>query len=79
MTELGLNAFQAEDVRALVDGKGLRCAKLKRHVLSSSLSAVVETAKMTGDETADAESLKAFGTIDAAIDFTPPKEQARVT
>ncbi|KAK7184499.1 hypothetical protein DPSP01_012634 [Paraphaeosphaeria sporulosa] len=47
--------------------------RLKKHVLSSSPSAGIETVKMTGDETADAESLKVFGTIDAAIDFTPPK------
>ncbi|KAF2451057.1 GroES-like protein [Karstenula rhodostoma CBS 690.94] len=48
-------------------------ARLKKHVLSGSPSASIETVKITGDETADAESLKAFGAIDAAIDFTPPK------
>lgn len=47
--------------------------RLKKHVLSGSPNAGIETVKMTGDETVDAENLKAFGTIDAAIDFTPPQ------
>ena len=47
-------------------------ARWTGHVLSGSPDAGIETVRMTGDEMADAESLKAFGTIDAAIDFTPP-------
>lgn len=49
-----------------------KLARLKKHVLEGSPNAMIETVKMTGDEMVDAESLKAFGTIDAAIDFTPP-------
>jgi threonine dehydrogenase-like Zn-dependent dehydrogenase len=48
-------------------------ARLKKHVSGGSPRASIETVKMTGDETADAESLKSFGVIDAAIDFTPPQ------
>ncbi|KAL1607971.1 hypothetical protein SLS60_002910 [Paraconiothyrium brasiliense] len=47
--------------------------RLKKVVLSGSPSASIETLKMTGDEMIDAENLKAFGTIDAGIDFTPPQ------
>jgi threonine dehydrogenase-like Zn-dependent dehydrogenase len=47
--------------------------RLKKHVLGGSPRASIETVQMTGNETADAESLKAFGVIDAAIDFTPPQ------
>ncbi|KAJ4289107.1 hypothetical protein N0V90_011449 [Kalmusia sp. IMI 367209] len=48
-------------------------ARMKKHVLDGSPNASIETVKMTGDESADAASLKAFGTIDAVIDFTPPQ------
>ena len=48
-------------------------ARLKNHVLEGSPSAMIETVKMTGDEIVDADNLRAFGTIDAAIDFTPPQ------
>ncbi|KAI1136173.1 putative quinone oxidoreductase [Hypoxylon sp. FL0543] len=47
-------------------------ARLKKLVLKGSPNASIETVKMTGDEMADAAALKAFGTIDAALDFTPP-------
>ncbi|KAJ4353546.1 uncharacterized protein N0V89_005276 [Didymosphaeria variabile] len=48
-------------------------ARLKKVVMSGSPSASIETLKMTGDEMVDAENLKAFGIIDAGIDFTPPQ------
>ncbi|KAI1105117.1 putative quinone oxidoreductase [Jackrogersella minutella] len=47
-------------------------ARLKALVLRGSPDANIETVKMTGDEMADAAALKAFGTIDAVLDFTPP-------
>lgn len=48
-------------------------ARLKELVLKGSPNARIETVKMTGDEMADAAALKAFGTIDAVLDFTPPQ------
>ncbi|KAF2107383.1 chaperonin 10-like protein [Lophiotrema nucula] len=48
-------------------------SRLKAHVLESSPKADIETVKMTGDEMVDAATLKAFGTIDAVLDFTPPQ------
>ncbi|KAI1416185.1 putative quinone oxidoreductase [Hypoxylon sp. FL1857] len=47
-------------------------ARLKELVLRGSPNASIETVEMTGDEMADAAALKAFGTIDAVLDFTPP-------
>ncbi|KAI1372024.1 putative quinone oxidoreductase [Hypoxylon crocopeplum] len=47
-------------------------ARLKEHVLKNSPNAGIETVKMTGDEMADAATLKAFGAVDAVLDFTPP-------
>jgi len=50
-----------------------KLARLKEHVLSGSPNAQIETMKMIGDEAADLETLRSFGTIDAIIDFTPPQ------
>ncbi|KAI4865827.1 GroES-like protein [Hypoxylon rubiginosum] len=48
-------------------------ARLKEHVLRGSPDASIETVKMTGDEMADASALKAFGPVDAVLDFSPPQ------
>lgn len=48
-------------------------ARLKEYVLKGSPHANIETMKMTGDETTDATALRAFGTIDAVLDFSPPQ------
>ena len=50
--------------------KGL--ARMREHIVKGSPNARLETVKMTGDEVADTATLKAFGTIDAVLDFTPP-------
>ncbi|KAI2467025.1 putative quinone oxidoreductase [Annulohypoxylon bovei var. microspora] len=47
-------------------------ARLKELVRKGSPNANIETVKLTGDEMADAAALKAFGTIDAVLDFSPP-------
>ncbi|KAI8963792.1 putative quinone oxidoreductase [Daldinia sp. FL1419] len=47
-------------------------ARLKEHVLRGTPNANIETVKMTGDEKADTVALKAFGVVDAVLDFTPP-------
>ncbi|KAI0844716.1 putative quinone oxidoreductase [Daldinia vernicosa] len=48
-------------------------ARLKEHVLRGTPNASIETVKMTGDVMADAAALRAFGIVDAVLDFTPPK------
>jgi threonine dehydrogenase-like Zn-dependent dehydrogenase len=50
-----------------------KLAELKEHVLKSSPDAQIETVKMTVDEANDTVALKAFGTIDAILDLTPPQ------
>ncbi|KAJ4135446.1 hypothetical protein BFJ70_g14975 [Fusarium oxysporum] len=50
---------------------GEKLAKLKEHVEKTSPGANLETVLITGDESNDAAALRAFGTIDAALDLTP--------
>ncbi|KAI1389526.1 putative quinone oxidoreductase [Hypoxylon trugodes] len=50
-----------------------KLARLKEYVLRGIPNANIETLKMTGDEAADTNALKAFGTIDAILDFSPPE------
>ncbi|KAF2639616.1 GroES-like protein [Massarina eburnea CBS 473.64] len=49
-----------------------KLAKVREHVLAGSPNASIETAVITGDEAADTATLRAFGTIDAILDLTPP-------
>ncbi|KAI0198816.1 GroES-like protein [Astrocystis sublimbata] len=51
---------------------GTELARLKTFVIKGTPWANIETVKITGDEAADTASLKAFGTIDAVIDLSPP-------
>ncbi|KAI1808997.1 putative quinone oxidoreductase [Daldinia bambusicola] len=61
-------------VRVIAFGRNEKeLARIKEHVLRGTPTASIETVKMTGDEMADAAALKAFGTADAVLDFTPPK------
>ena len=46
-------------------------ARLKAYVEQGAPGANIETVKMTGDEKTDTAALKAFGTIDAVLDFSP--------
>ncbi|GAW20567.1 hypothetical protein ANO14919_100750 [Xylariales sp. No.14919] len=47
-------------------------ARLKASVEKGTPWANLETVKVTGDEAADTAALKAFGTIDAVLDLSPP-------
>ncbi|KAI2627428.1 GroES-like protein [Hypomontagnella submonticulosa] len=47
-------------------------ARIKDHLLKGLPNASIETVKITGDEMADAATLRAFGTIDAVLDLSPP-------
>ncbi|KAK4546964.1 hypothetical protein LTR36_001696 [Oleoguttula mirabilis] len=46
--------------------------RLQEHVHKGTPWACVETVKITGDEAIDTASLKAYGPVDAILDFTPP-------
>ncbi|KAK7987191.1 hypothetical protein PG988_002179 [Apiospora saccharicola] len=53
-------------------------ARLKAHVergliYGSRSSGLIETVPITGDEAVDTAALRAFGTIDAVLDFSPPQ------
>ncbi len=47
-------------------------ARLKEYVHTGKAGAVIETVKITGDETKNAEALQAVGPIDAILDLSPP-------
>lgn len=64
----------AMGARVIAMGRNeVELARLKKVVLSGSPNASIDTVKVTNDESTDTESLKKFGAIDAAIDFTPPQ------
>lgn len=70
----GVQVAIAMGARVIAMGRNeTELARLKAHILKGSPKASIETMKMTGDELADAETLKRFGTIDAVLDFTPPQ------
>lgn len=48
-----------------------KLAALKAHVKNVSSNATIETVAISGDENQDLAALRAFGTIDAALDLTP--------
>ncbi|KAK3674051.1 hypothetical protein LTR78_005898 [Recurvomyces mirabilis] len=51
----------------------IELARIRMHVLGYKPEAAIEILKMTGDEMADAASIKEFGQIDAVVDFSPPQ------
>ncbi|KAK4551513.1 hypothetical protein LTR86_011120 [Recurvomyces mirabilis] len=51
----------------------IELARIKKHILGYQPDAAIEILKITGDEMADAASIKKFGVIDAAVDFSPPQ------
>ena len=70
----GVQVAIAMGARVIAMGRNeTELARIKAHVLAGAPRASIETVKMTGDEMADAATLKAFGTIDAVLDFSPPQ------
>ncbi|KAI1396691.1 GroES-like protein [Hypoxylon fuscum] len=70
----GVQVAIAMGVRVIAYGRNEKeLARLKEHVLKGTPNASIETVKMTGDEMVDAAALKAFGTVDAVLDFSPPQ------
>ncbi|KAL2432566.1 hypothetical protein ABEF95_013607 [Exophiala dermatitidis] len=69
----GVQVAIAMGARVIAMGRNEKeLARLKEHVKKTSPTASIETVKMTGDRETDVAALKAFGTIDAVIDLTPP-------
>ncbi|KAK3069282.1 hypothetical protein LTR53_012498 [Teratosphaeriaceae sp. CCFEE 6253] len=69
----GVQVAIAMGARVIAFGRNEReLERLKRHTLAGSPRAEIETVKMTGDLTSDAAALKAFGAVDAVLDFSPP-------
>jgi threonine dehydrogenase-like Zn-dependent dehydrogenase len=69
----GVQVAIAMGARVIAMGRNEKeLARLKSHVLSGTPGAGIETVKLTSDEETDTAALRAFGPIDAVLDFTPP-------
>ncbi|KAI1313714.1 GroES-like protein [Xylaria venustula] len=69
----GVQVALAMGARVIAMGRNeAELARLKALVAKGTPWANFETFKVTGNEAADTASLKAFGTIDAVLDLSPP-------
>ncbi|KAF7916071.1 uncharacterized protein EAE97_012162 [Botrytis byssoidea] len=69
----GVQVAVAMGARVIAMGRNEEELKrLKQHIKRGTPSATIETVKMTGDVEMDAAALQKFGTIDAALDISPP-------
>ncbi|KAK9773221.1 putative alcohol dehydrogenase protein [Seiridium cardinale] len=69
----GVHVAAALGARVIAMGRnGEELARLRTFVRKGIPSARIETVRITGDKDADTASLKAFGTIDAVLDLSPP-------
>ncbi|KAI1355779.1 hypothetical protein F5Y01DRAFT_301852 [Xylaria sp. FL0043] len=69
----GVQVALAMGARVIAMGRNEKeLARLKALVMKGTPWANIETVKVTGDQAADTASLKAFGTIDAILDISPP-------
>ncbi len=69
----GVQVAVAMGARVIAMGRNEKeLARMKQHVVEGTPNASIETVKMTGDLEADTAALKAFGAVDAVLDFTPP-------
>jgi hypothetical protein len=76
----GVQVAIAMGARVIAMGRNeTKLAELKSHMLQASPGAQIEMMNMTGDEADDLAELKAFGTIDAVLDLTPPQASRVVT
>lgn len=70
----GVQVALAMGARVIAMGRNeAELARLKAHARRGSPGAEIETVRLTGDETADAEALQALGPLDAVLDLTPPQ------
>ncbi|KAI3319878.1 GroES-like protein [Xylariaceae sp. AK1471] len=69
----GVQVALAIGARVIAMGRNeTELARLKAFVIKGTPWVNIETVKITGDQAADTASLKAFGTIDAVLDLSPP-------
>ncbi|KAI0425260.1 hypothetical protein F5Y09DRAFT_352551 [Xylaria sp. FL1042] len=69
----GVQVALAIGARVVAMGRNeTELARLKEWVVKGTPWANIETVKVTGNQAADTASLKAFGTIDAVLDLSPP-------
>ncbi|KAK6067154.1 isopropanol dehydrogenase [Seiridium cupressi] len=69
----GVHVAAALGARVIAMGRNEEeLARLRTFVRKGIPSARIETVRITGDKDADTASLKAFGTIDAVLDLSPP-------
>ncbi|KAI0537882.1 GroES-like protein [Xylaria digitata] len=69
----GVQVALAIGARVIATGRNeAELARLKAFVKKGTPQANIETVKITGNQAADTASLKAFGTIDAVLDLSPP-------
>ncbi|KAK6194108.1 hypothetical protein LQW54_011793 [Pestalotiopsis sp. IQ-011] len=69
----GVHVAAALGARVIAMGRNeAELARLKTFVRKGIPSARVETVRITGDKEADTASIKAFGTVDAVLDLSPP-------
>lgn len=69
----GVHVVAAMGCRVVAMGRNEKeLARIKDLVKTGLPSATIETVKITNDESKDTAALKAFGTIDAALDVSPP-------
>ncbi|KAI1187437.1 GroES-like protein [Nemania serpens] len=69
----GVHVAAALGARVIAMGRSEeKLARMKTFIRKGMPSARVETVRITGDREADTAALKAFGTIDAVLDLSPP-------
>ncbi|KAI1148493.1 GroES-like protein [Nemania diffusa] len=69
----GVQVALAIGARVIAMGRNeAELARLKAFVVKGTPWVNLETVRVTGDQAADTASLKAFGTIDAVLDLSPP-------
>ncbi|KAI0896626.1 putative quinone oxidoreductase [Annulohypoxylon nitens] len=70
----GVMAAVAMGARVIAAGRNEKeLARIQEVVRKGFPNGCVETVKLTGDELVDAEAMKAFGTVDAVLDLSPPQ------
>ncbi|UKZ84187.1 uncharacterized protein TrAFT101_000105 [Trichoderma asperellum] len=68
----GVQVAIAMGARVIAMGRnGQELERLRKHILSGTPGASIETVTITGDENEDSAALLNFGAIDAVLDFSP--------
>lgn len=69
----GVQVAIAMGARVIAMGRNEKeLARLKEHIMKGTPWAKIETVKMSGDKATDTAALQSYGTIDGALDLSPP-------